>query len=30
MGKRKISLRSGLVTAILICWLMPIVSIVAL
>ena len=30
MGKRTISLRSGLVTAILICWLMPIVSIVAL
>lgn len=30
MGKRKISLRSGLVAAILICWLMPIVSIVML
>lgn len=30
MGKRKISLRSGLVTAILICWLMPILFIVTL
>lgn len=30
MGKRKISLRSGLVTAILICWLLPILFIVTL
>ncbi len=30
MGKRKASLRSGLVTAILICWLMPVVCIVTL
>lgn len=30
MGKRKISLRFGLVTAILICWLMPILFIVTL
>lgn len=30
MGKRKISLRSGLVIAILICWLMPILFIVTL
>lgn len=30
MGKRKISLRAGLVTTILICWLMPVVCIVTL
>lgn len=30
MGKRKISLRTGLVTTILICWLMPVVCIVTL
>ena len=30
MGKQKASLRSGLVTAILICWLMPVICIVAL
>ena len=30
MGKRRISLRAGLVTTILICWLMPVACIVTL